>query len=223
MKSKNTSRYKNHAVALLIALFALVATPSAQASYYAGGDWGGRDLTLLNGDSLSGTFSNVGQFYIPTGALVSGSAGNLVVNASSFLIDGSLAGLAIPGYDLMLLAQTNFILNGALSSWKNIWLGGSNVTISNSASISTIPNATPYTPVTGGLTLTAGGSLSMRGSVGGNEVAGRSQEILLGSGGSILILPINLDSAVVVTPIPAAAWLLGSGLLGLAGLRKRKP
>jgi hypothetical protein len=221
MKSKNTSRYKNHAVALLIALVALVATPSAQASYYGGGDWGGRDLTLLNGDSLSGTFSNVGQFYIPTGALVSGSAANLVVNASSFLIDGSLAGLAIPGYDLMLLARTNFILNGALSSWKNIFLGGSYVTISNNASISTTPNTTPYAPSTGGITLTAGGSVSTGGSFGGNEVIGRSQEIVLGSGGSILILPINLESTAFVTPIPAAAWLLGSGLLGLIGIRRR--
>jgi hypothetical protein len=30
----------------------------------------------------------------------------------------------------------------------------------------------------------------------------------------------NLD--VTPTPIPAAAWLLGSGLMGLAGIRRRK-
>lgn len=223
MKSKNVCRYKNHAVAFFIALIALVVTPSAQANFYVGGDWGGRDLTLLSGDSLSGTFSNVGQFYIPTGALVSGAADNLIVNASSFLIDGSLAGLAIPGYDLRFLSQTNFILNGSLSSWKNIWLGGNYVTISNSASISTTPNSIPYNPAAGGLTLTAGGSISTRGSTFGNEVIGRSQEIVLSSGGSILIMPINLELLAVPTPIPAAAWLLGSGLLGLMGIRKRKP
>lgn len=32
----------------------------------------------------------------------------------------------------------------------------------------------------------------------------------------------NNSSEVTPTPIPAAAWLLGSGLMGLAGIRKRK-
>jgi hypothetical protein len=222
VKFTRAKRVKLFKGILLLPLLLLSITSTAHAYYYTGSDWGGKDLTLLNGDSLSGTFSNVGQFYISTGAVISGSSGNLIVNASSFLIDGSLAGLAVPGYDLMLFAQTNFILNGSLSSWKNIWLGGSYVTISNSASIATSQNSVPYDPAAGSLTLSAGGSLSTGGSTGGNEVIGKSQEIVLGTGGSILILPINLESPAVVTPIPAAAWLFGSGLLGLVGIRKRK-
>ena len=34
--------------------------------------------------------------------------------------------------------------------------------------------------------------------------------------------PFRVGGASVVTPIPAAAWLLGSGLLGLVGIRRRQ-
>jgi hypothetical protein len=37
--------------------------------------------------------------------------------------------------------------------------------------------------------------------------------------GSVVLNPNGLPSAV---PVPAAAWLLGSGILGLFGLRRRK-
>jgi hypothetical protein len=42
--------------------------------------------------------------------------------------------------------------------------------------------------------------------------------------GNIFDTPIssNSDGGTVPTPIPAAAWLFGSGLMGLAGLRNRK-
>jgi hypothetical protein len=182
MKSKHVFRYKNQAVAFLFALIALVATPSAQAYYYTGGDWGGGDLTLLNGDSLSGTFSNVGQFYIPNGALVSGSTANLVVNAATARIDGSLSGVPDTGYNLEIYSLTNIILNGSISSWKNIWLAANQyILISERSSIS----------------LLDGGSLAAV---------------------TPISTPLNIS-----TPIPAAAWLLGSGLLGLFGIRRRKP
>ncbi|NVN90559.1 MAG: VPLPA-CTERM sorting domain-containing protein [Desulfuromonadales bacterium] len=35
-------------------------------------------------------------------------------------------------------------------------------------------------------------------------------------------LPTELDGSTTTTPIPAAIWLMGSGLLGLAGVRKRR-
>jgi hypothetical protein len=42
--------------------------------------------------------------------------------------------------------------------------------------------------------------------------------------GNILETSIStpVDNLIVPTPIPAAAWLLGSGLIGLAGLRSRR-
>lgn len=52
-----------------IALFAAVGT--AHASFtWEGGDWGGRDLIPANGDILSGTFTNVGNFIINAGETV---------------------------------------------------------------------------------------------------------------------------------------------------------
>lgn len=178
MKSRIIYRYKNLAVAFLFALVTLVVTPSAQAYYYAGGDWGGRDLTLLNGDSLSGTFSNVGQFYIPIGALVSGSTANLVINTGTARIDGSLSGVPVTGYNLEIYSLTDIILNGSISSWKNIVLSANQyIQFSESSSISSLD----------------GGSITA----------------------AVPLAPP------LTTPIPAAAWLLGSGLLGLIGIRRR--
>jgi hypothetical protein len=47
----------------------------------------------------------------------------------------------------------------------------------------------------------------------------------LGVGGNGLAngtVTIDYTYNATPTPIPAAAWLLGSGLLGLAGIRRRK-
>jgi hypothetical protein len=165
----------------LITLLILTAAQPAHAYFYAGGDWGGKNLTLLNGDSLSGSFSNVGQFYIPTGALISGSAADLVVNAGKVLIDGSLTGLSVPGYNLELHSLTDFILNGSIESWKNIWLS-------------------------------ANQSIVLTG----------SSSILPLEGGTIDVAVVTPPPISIPTPIPAAAWLLGSGLLGLAGIRRRQ-
>jgi hypothetical protein len=147
----------------------------------------------LNGDSLSGNFSNVGQFYIPTGAVISGGENNLVVNAGSVLIDGNLLGLPAPGYDLKLSSQTDLILNGSLSSWNSISLSanqsvviaGTISVLDGTATLRSIPIGSP--------TVIKGGTLSV-------------------TGGTLSVVP---------TPIPPAAWLLGSGLLGLAGIRRR--
>jgi hypothetical protein len=164
-------------------LIFLAVTSPAHAFFYAGGDWGGGDLTLLNGDSLSGTFSNIGRFYIPAGALISGSTNNLVVNAGKILIDGSLSGLPNPGYDLKLNSLTDLILNGSLGNWKNIWLSANQSLQINSTST---------------ISLLDGGTLSA----------------------ITAALPPQTPIS-VTTPLPAAAWLLGSGLLGLAGIRRR--
>jgi hypothetical protein len=45
-------------------------------------------------------------------------------------------------------------------------------------------------------------------------------------GQSLALITTNFDGSTTITalatPIPAAAWLLGSGLLGLAGIRRRR-
>lgn len=179
MHSVGKNSYTAFVRTLLTVLIFLAATQSAHAYFYAGGDWGGQNLSLLDGDSLSGTFSNVGQFFIPSGAHITGKAGNLIISAGNVHIDGQLAGLLSPGFRLEVNSLTDIILKGSLGSWKSIWL-----TANRSIELS------------GAITLLDGQTLSA-------------------------IVPLTTPIT-IVTPIPAAAWLLGSGLLGLAGIRKKR-
>ncbi len=56
-----------------------------------GADFGGADLIPNNGDTLSGTFTNVGTFKVPAGATVTVAAGvPLQVSATTTIIDGTL-------------------------------------------------------------------------------------------------------------------------------------
>jgi hypothetical protein len=179
MESAATCTRKALLITLLLALTILTVTLPAHANFYFGSDWGGRDLTLLNGDTLSGTFSNVGQLYIPAGATISGSTDNLVVNAGRILIDGSLTGLPTPGYNLNLSSLTDIILNGSINSWNNIGLTANQAIV----------------------------------------LSGTSTISLLEGGNLTAIVPPSIS---ITTPIPAAAWLFGSALLGLAGIRRKR-
>lgn len=64
-----------------------------QGLTYDGGDWGGDDLILSDGDILNGTFTNVGAFEVPSGATVFVANGvPLELHAETILIDGELIG-----------------------------------------------------------------------------------------------------------------------------------
>lgn len=81
-----------HALGLLTAATALmgVALP-AHATDWVGGDWGGADLVVAYGDTLSGDFVNVGAFVVPVGVTVAVANGvPLTVNASSITVAGFL-------------------------------------------------------------------------------------------------------------------------------------
>jgi hypothetical protein len=175
-------------IAVMVAFMKISAPNSAHADYYAGGDWGGRDLVLLNGDSLSGDFYNVGKLYVPTGANIFGGTGNLVINAGSILIDGNLTGLPVPAYDLKLSSKNDLLLNGSLSSWESIWLSANQITVTGTVSV-----------------------------LDGRALDGTVRPIVSPNDPNGATLSIS----VVPTPIPAAAWLFGSGLLWLAGIRRK--
>ncbi|MBI4061675.1 MAG: hypothetical protein HY403_09620, partial [Elusimicrobia bacterium] len=87
---------------LLTALFLL---PAAQAAVIPSGDKLGANVIVADGDTLSGTYTNVGLFSVPAGvtAFVASLAGgpNLVVYASTVAIDGTLngSGRGQPGGD----------------------------------------------------------------------------------------------------------------------------
>ena len=189
---------KTHLIKIVVVVASMFTTLSAHAAFYNGGDWGGADLTLLNGDSLSGTFTNVGLFTIQNGALISGGASNLSVSAGSILIDGSLNGLISPDYDLSLLAQTTITLNGSLAYWQNIALVANLIAFGGSASMTN--GAGMVAPISG---------VFPPSGFGGGSISLREGNISLGGGN------VNL-----ATPIPAAACLLGSGLLGLMGIKR---
>lgn len=77
-----------------VALMAAVAIPAAaNAALINGGNWGGANLVVQDGDILSGTFTNVGSFTLAagtTGYLAQGSVFSL--SASSIIIGGTLDG-----------------------------------------------------------------------------------------------------------------------------------
>ena len=72
---------------------AVVGSAPAGAATISGGDKGGADITVANGDVLSGTFTNVGTFTIPAGVTVTVDPGvPLSITATKIVIDGTLDG-----------------------------------------------------------------------------------------------------------------------------------
>ena len=76
-------------------LAAAVIMPSAtKAAVIVGGDWGGANLIVSDGDVLSGTFTNVGNFTIAAGTSAFVQQGMvLTLNADRINIEGTLSGL----------------------------------------------------------------------------------------------------------------------------------
>jgi hypothetical protein len=78
-------------------LLSLLLAPAARGALIASGDYAGANLTVANGDILSGTYTNVGLFQIPTSATVTVAATaagpNLTVYAATVSIAGVLNGL----------------------------------------------------------------------------------------------------------------------------------
>ncbi|MCA9493544.1 MAG: hypothetical protein KC621_26615 [Myxococcales bacterium] len=62
---------------------------AALATTYGGGDWGGADLFLVQGDTAEGVFTNVGRFVVLPGVTVP-VASSLDVEAASVEIHGTL-------------------------------------------------------------------------------------------------------------------------------------
>lgn len=83
---------------MLLCLLALTAS----AKDWVGGDLAGADVVLGNGDTVTGTFTNVGRFEVPFGATVTVLPGApLEVHAVTVVVDGRLdaagAGWPAPG------------------------------------------------------------------------------------------------------------------------------
>ena len=74
--------------------FGALLVSTVHAAVIQGGDWGGADLVVANGDILSGTFTNVGRFEVPSTAYVRVDRGvPLRVIAEEVVIDGELSAM----------------------------------------------------------------------------------------------------------------------------------
>ena len=83
----------NLAFAVCITAAVLAPVSTATAAVIGGGDYGGGDLLPADGDTLSGTFTNVGTFHIAAGDMVFVDlAVPLSVAAALIDIDGTLDG-----------------------------------------------------------------------------------------------------------------------------------
>lgn len=127
-------------MALVLATAGLATTVPASASFYSGGDWYGQNLSLADGDQLSGEFFNIGLLTLPTGATVSGIGSLLRMNAEQIRIDGSLLGDQQQLQSALdLRSVTSIAFNGSLAYWSTIMLtAGSSIEFGASANVTLI-------------------------------------------------------------------------------------
>lgn len=102
-----------------------------------------------------------------------------------------------------------------------------------------VPSVVGFLPISGGnylatnengatLTLTGNSNFILGLNVGGSwladssvtAVGANSYTVAFSNGGTVLEVDVQIVPAVV--PVPAAAWLFGSGLLGLVGVARRR-
>lgn len=73
---------------------AILALPAvASATLINGGNWNGNNLTVANGDTLKGTFTNVGNFHLPAGDTIYVSPGTILsISATCINVEGVILG-----------------------------------------------------------------------------------------------------------------------------------
>jgi hypothetical protein len=54
------------------------------------------------------------------------------------------------------------------------------------------------------------------------ELVNINGEVWVAEDGELLITKVGSTSVLSAVPVPAAVWLLGSGLIGLIGIRRRQ-
>lgn len=224
---------------LLVAILLLGSLSSPAAAYiYSGGDWGGEDLSLLDGDVLSGEFFNIGSLIISDGVTISGRGGDLSLSAGSVFIEGALYGNKLQPGKLSLVSSTGLTMNGSLRYWQEISLDGQGggITIGVGSSVSagevifgidggrSIGDGT----IAAGITLIAGGTDSfIRENIYRLDhqipnIRFIDETLLAGLAkarvGSSLTM-VSADPTPI--PLPSAAFLMAPGLFALWGLRRK--
>lgn len=180
-----------------IVLSAIILPATGQCYLYTGSDWGGHDLTLSAGDTLSGEFRNVGFFSIPNGVTVTSVSDHLLIEARQITISGSLY------FEPLRINPTLSISSPPLALW------GSGIRTIN------------YTPAP--VNQTASGALFIQS--GKNNDTYYQPLHVIGNDHCVTVNAIQIVNTsnlmLMNTPLPAAFPLFGSGLALLAFLRRK--
>jgi hypothetical protein len=204
--------------ATIVAMLAAAEIANASVTWQ-GGDWGGKDFTPGNGDILTGTFVDIGNFIVDAGDTVYAGSSLISLAADDAVINGTLDGGSALSPSLDISSLTNITLGGTLDQWSSVSLSaGSSIitgTISllSGSSIQTV-GSSGSAPSAGTITLSAGGNLYSA----GQDVSIGSSPVIIGT--NVTLPPgdgtINLDPV----PLPSAMCLLAPGL-AFAGLVRR--
>lgn len=206
---------------VMAALFASTSTAYAYTTWQ-GGDLGGQDLVLGDGDYLFGTFTNIGRLVIDSGITVYAGSSLVSLNAYETLINGTFFGGADLSPSLEVVAETAITIGGILDRWQSVSLtGGSSISLLAGASITNTDGI-----LFGSETIYDSGLIVSSGVLtAGGDIDSPESEVLL-VGGSIELDPDGLgqivDGGGIITlapvPIPSTLFLFSSGLVIVAAL-----
>ncbi len=199
-------------IKLFVIAIIMLAASSAFASL-------GYEVTV-DTSSLIGQSGYLYLQYDPLNAVAS------TANVSGFVTDGTLGaqdtvdvvnGTAVTG---SLPGSVTFANTNGINDYNHA------ITFGNSLSFLVSFASTPGTPAGGVSTFSLGifgdafGLNPLLNTNGGNY-AGTVAMINLQNDGSTSTQILDSSTTATPTPVPAAVWLLGSGLMGLVGLRRR--
>jgi hypothetical protein len=198
-------------IKLLVIALIMFAASSAFASL-------SYDVTV-DTSSLAGDTGYLYLQYTPANAVSS------TATVSNFVTDGALGAQSLNVVNGSAVTGT---LPGAVVFANTNGINDYNhaITFGTSINFSLLFASTPGTPAGGvstfslGLFSDEGGLTPLLNTSGAN--AGTLLMVNLMNDGTTSSQALVSQAAATPTPIPAAAWLLGSGIMGLAGIRRRK-
>ena len=147
--------------------------------------------------------------------LVTDATMGAVVTGSAYGLAGGSTGGPLPTSVVLSTSQPVTDYEQAITSFGN--------TISFLVTLSSTPGTGTTAASTFNVELFAdpSGATALLNPNGGGY-AGVGAEINLLNNGTTSATSLDASTTATPTPIPAAAWLLGSGIMGLAGIRRRK-